>query len=82
MLRLLSAEGSGFDLSSFKIKAVILEANTGGGGEANALAGECFWRKPNVLLLCLPPPLQDLPFQNKLHLSFSNGCRVVCVMGG
>lgn len=66
MWRLLSAEGSGFDLSPFT--AVILEDNVAGRGEANALAGEVFLRKPNVLLLCLfffPLFIPDL-LQNKL----------------
>lgn len=38
MLGLLSAEGAGFDLSSFKV--VILEGSIAEGGEANVLAGE------------------------------------------
>lgn len=43
LLRLLSAEGSGWDLSSFK--AVILEVSIAGGGEANVLAGRSVFGK-------------------------------------
>lgn len=62
-LRLLSAEGSGFDLSSFKV--VMLEENIAGGEEADVLLEKVFLEKGKVLLL-LPPPF------------VSDGCRVKC----
>lgn len=75
----LSAEGSGFDLSSGT--AVILEDNTAGKGRQTCQLVKVFLEKANVLWLF--PPLHFLPYfplQNKLHLSFSDGRWVVCVM--
>lgn len=66
LLRPPSAEGSGLDLSS--CKAVILEVNIAGG--LDVLVEEVFLEKANVLLLFSPHFLPNLPFQNKLLLSF------------
>lgn len=82
MLRLLSAEGSGFDLTSFK--AVVLDYNTLGGGEASVLAGESVFRESQMFCfapLPSPQPLPNLPLQNRLNLSFSDEYRVVYIMG-
>lgn len=54
LLRLLSAEGSGFDLSGFQ--ALILEGSCWGRGGKRISGRKGFWRKPNVLLFFLPPP--------------------------
>lgn len=62
---------------------MIVEDNITGGGEANVFTGEVFLRKPNVLLLCLFFLFLFLPnlLQNKLQLSFSEGCRAACEVG-
>ena len=62
LLRLLSAERSGFDLSSFQ--AVILEANTAGGGEANVWAGESFFAESQMFFYFAPAhPFQTFHFR-------------------
>lgn len=80
MLGLLSAEGAGFDLSSFKV--VILEGSIAEGGEANVLAGERVFGESKCSFAFFFFPrlhfLPNFPLQNRPHLSFSNGCRV-CV---
>lgn len=75
-----SAEGSGFDLSS--CKAVILEENAAGGGEATVLAGKSFWRKQMFFGFFSFPPihfLQTFHFRTSCIFPFQR-CRVACVM--
>lgn len=64
MLGLLSAEGAGFDLSSFKV--VILEGSIAEGGEANVLAGERVFGESKCSFAFFFPPSS---FPSKLSTS-------------
>lgn len=60
---------------------VILEDSVAEGWEANVLAGERVFVESKCSFAFFFSPLHflpNLPLQNRLHLSFSNSCRVVC----